>query len=166
MIISLTGFMGCGKTCTGMALAGRLGWKFIDLDAYLEHKMGRSVPELIAEGETVFRAREAEAVRDIITMNRIVGGDLVLSLGGGTMEIRSVRPLILEATKCVYIEAGPEFLRRFLTGTEERRPLLDLSHLEEMLDARRPNYEQAHIKVNAELPENELIEKILESVFI
>lgn len=164
MIISLTGFMGCGKTCTGKALAGRLGWEFIDLDAYLEHKMGRSVPELLSEGEMIFRAREAEAVRDIITMRQIKGGDLVLSLGGGTLGIKSVRPLILEETVCIYLEAGAEFLRGWLQGTEARRPLLDLSRLEEMLSERRPIYEQARFRVNAELSENEIIEEILKLI--
>lgn len=164
MTITLTGFMGCGKTCTGKALAERLGWDFIDLDAYLEHKMGRSVRELLTEGEMVFRAREAEAVRDIITMRQIEGGDLVLSLGGGTLGIKSVRPLILEETTCIYLEAGVDFLRGWLKGTEAQRPLLDLSRLEDMLEERRPVYEQARFRVNAELPQDELIEVILKLI--
>ena len=36
MIISLTGFMGCGKSCIGKILSKKLGFKFIDLDTWIE----------------------------------------------------------------------------------------------------------------------------------
>ena len=32
MIVTLTGFMGCGKSSVGKALAECLGWEFVDLD--------------------------------------------------------------------------------------------------------------------------------------
>jgi len=161
MIVSLTGFMGCGKSCIGKALAEHLGWEFTDLDAYIEHKWGRSVSALFKDGETCFRALEAEAVRDIITMRQITGENLVLALGGGTLGITSVAPLILEETVCVYLEAGADYLRHWLEGTEDRRPLLDCARIPQMVEERRPVYEQAPHRVNAEMEPEEIINAII-----
>ena len=164
MIVSLTGFMGCGKTCTGRALAERLGWEFVDLDEYIVHKWGRSVPELFGEGELFFRALEAEAVRDVIVMRQVAGGDLVLALGGGTLEITSVKPLILEQTVCIYLEAGESFLRGWLEGTESRRPMLASCDISALLERRRPVYELAPYRVDAELPPEQLLSAILSKI--
>ena len=40
MRIYLTGFMGCGKTTVGRALARRLGVPFVDLDEEIERRRG------------------------------------------------------------------------------------------------------------------------------
>ncbi|MGH9517301.1 MAG: shikimate kinase, partial [Terriglobales bacterium] len=44
--ISLVGFMGAGKTTVGRALAGKLGWQFVDLDDVIQARDGRSIPEI------------------------------------------------------------------------------------------------------------------------
>ena len=57
MIISLTGFMGCGKSSVGRELARLLGWPLVDLDRYIEQKMGQRIAEIFdAGGEQRFRA--------------------------------------------------------------------------------------------------------------
>ena len=40
----LTGFMGAGKSTVGRLLAARLGWEFLDLDAFIESRTGLSRP--------------------------------------------------------------------------------------------------------------------------
>ncbi len=53
--IALIGFMGTGKTAAGKALAERLGKEFIELDALLELKAGKTIPEIFQQdGEVIF----------------------------------------------------------------------------------------------------------------
>lgn len=128
MIISLTGYMGSGKSCVGEELAGLLGYPFIDLDEYVAHKKGCAIPEIIKnEGEDAFRALEAECVRDIIIMRELTGEDLVLALGGGTLTINSVRDFILTKTKCVYLRATFETIVGRIGSALSSRPLFSQS---------------------------------------
>ena len=126
MTVTLTGFMGCGKSSAGKALASRLGWEFVDLDEYITHKKGWSIDEIFAnEVEEAFRAVEAECVRDIIIMHQIAGGNVVLALGGGTMATTSVQWLILGQTECFWLKASlPTCLKR-IASSDKKRPLLD-----------------------------------------
>ena len=67
MIISLTGFMGCGKSSVGRKLSELLCCPFMDLDDIIEERAGRRIPEIFAsEGEAEFRRMEAEALEDCI----------------------------------------------------------------------------------------------------
>ena len=78
--------MGSGKSSVGRELASLTGLLFIDLDEYIEHKTGQSIPGIIADGEDRFRAIEAEAFRDIFIMREIRNESAVVALGGGTVE--------------------------------------------------------------------------------
>jgi len=40
-LVLLTGFMGCGKTTVGLALAELLRWEFVDLDEYIVEELLR-----------------------------------------------------------------------------------------------------------------------------
>lgn len=125
MIVCLTGFMGCGKSTVGRALADRLGWEFVDLDEYVEHKKGFSIKEIFArEGEEVFRAIEAECVRDVIVMHQVTGGDVVVALGGGTLSIRSVQPIILGQTTCIWLRRSLKSCLEEIAGDFSSRPML------------------------------------------
>lgn len=142
MIVSLTGYMGSGKSSTGLALAGLLGWEFIDLDRYIEGKIGRSPEQIIAQdGETRFRAVEAEALRDVVIMHQLTGENLVLALGGGTIMTTSVRHLILEDTRCVYLRTSDEELRKRLgegRWDSQRRLVYELAPLTVVTDGKTP----------------------------
>ena len=143
MIVSLTGYMGSGKSSTGSELAGLLGWEFIDLDEYIEGKIGRSVGEIIAQdGETRFRAVEAEALRDVVIMHRLTGENLVLALGGGTIMTPSVRRLILEDTLCVYLKTSFGHLKKRLSEVRwgpERQSVYEKAALTVVTDGKTPH---------------------------
>ena len=49
MIISITGFMGCGKSSVGKRLSELLCCRFMDLDEVIVEREGRSIPEIFAE---------------------------------------------------------------------------------------------------------------------
>lgn len=138
--------MASGKSRVGCELAALLGFPFVDLDEYVEHKAGRSVAEIFAvDGEDVFRAIEAEAVRDQIIMHSLTGEDLVLALGGGTPTIFNVRQLIFGDTQSVYLRTSPEELKRRLADGAGR-PLAGLERLEERI----PFYEMAKYTVDTD----------------
>ncbi|HHW14367.1 MAG TPA: shikimate kinase, partial [Firmicutes bacterium] len=61
----LIGFMGTGKSTVGRLVAAATGLSFVDTDAEIERRAGRSVAELFAEGEEVFRRWEARIVAEV-----------------------------------------------------------------------------------------------------
>ena len=67
MIISLTGFMGCGKSSVGRRLSHLLCCPFMDLDTEIEARAGCTVAEIFArDGEAEFRRIEQDTLSDII----------------------------------------------------------------------------------------------------
>lgn len=146
MTVCLTGYMGCGKSSVGRELAPLLGLPFTDLDEYIGHKIGCSIPEIFRDGEERFRAIEAEAVRDIVTMARITGEDRVVALGGGTFTIRPIRELLLENTVCVYLKASEKTCLERIQDKDSRPMLLNGGHYSERLGL----YELAQYTVDTE----------------
>lgn len=153
MTVALTGFMGSGKSTVGKELAALLGIPFIDLDRYIEHKAGESIPEIIAEGEDRFRALEAEALRDVVIMSEIQNEDRVLALGGGTVGIKAIRHLLTGHMKCVYLRTGFDTICKRLEGELESRPLFS----EKLYRERLPLYEEAAFTVDTDGREPEEI---------
>ena len=79
--IILTGFMGTGKTTVGTLLAKKLQREFIDTDALIETRQGRTIPEIFAEsGEATFRQMEADIASELGEKE-----GLVISTGGRFM---------------------------------------------------------------------------------
>ncbi|MBO4605870.1 MAG: AAA family ATPase [Bacteroidales bacterium] len=157
MIVSLTGYMGSGKSTAGRALAQLLEWEFIDLDSYIEKKIGRSPEAIIAEdGEVRFRAIEAEALRDVVIMHQLTGENLVLALGGGTIMTTSVRRLILEDTLAVYLRTSEAELRQRRADEgrwdPQRLPVYELAALTVDTDGKTP--QETAEDIRAELIEN------------
>ena len=49
MVITFIGMPGCGKSCMGRAIAGKLRMKLIDSDKLIEKRCGKKLQELIAQ---------------------------------------------------------------------------------------------------------------------
>lgn len=80
MTIFLCGFMGCGKSAMGKALARRLRLPLIDTDEAIVQQENMSIPEIFAEkGEPYFRKAEAETVQKLCEKSAVV------ACGGGAM---------------------------------------------------------------------------------
>ena len=61
--IYLCGFMGCGKSTIGKALAKQLSIPYYDLDQLIEEKAGMPIPEIFSRfGEEHFRLLEREVL--------------------------------------------------------------------------------------------------------
>lgn len=114
----LVGLPGSGKSTIGRRLARALDVKFVDTDAAIEAKTGRSIADLFAtEGEQEFRRIEEEVIRAALDEH-----DGVLALGGGAITSPGVRDALGGHT-VIYLEINAtEGVRR--TSGSTVRPLL------------------------------------------
>ena len=149
MTISLTGFMGCGKSSTGRALAERLGARFVDLDGEIVARTGRTVPEIFHEGgEPAFRAIELATLRAVLDEASAAQGDTVLALGGGTFTVPDAREILLAETACVFLRTGLDTIRERLGAADASRPLF--AEAETLFSARAAIYAQAPFVVDTD----------------
>ena len=134
-VISLAGFMGCGKSTVGRILARRLGADFYDLDSLIEQNSGMTIPEIFAsQGEEAFRRMEAQTLETFL--ETMTGRSAVLSLGGGTLTTERCRQLLQGRSVCIYLKASEDTLVRNLSGQADGRPMLEGAHDEATLRAR------------------------------
>ena len=160
-MITLTGFMGSGKTTVGKVLADFLGCPFMDLDDLIVKKAGKSIPEIFAQdGEPAFRQLEARLLRQ--TVEKYTENTVVLALGGGAVTAPASAALLREKTVCIYLRATLETLQSRLEGETAGRPLADAS-LADLLAAREPLYEQtAHVIIDTDgLSPDEVADEII-----
>lgn len=145
--IVLTGMPGCGKTTVGRLLAQKLGRPFADLDAVIEAKAGRSIPEIFAaDGEEAFRTRETAAAKELGAQH-----GLVIACGGGTPLRAENRTALAGNGRVYYLQAQPDRL------SGEGRPLSATPQaIRALWQARRPVYESfADVTVAETDPETE-----------
>jgi shikimate kinase len=114
----LIGLPGSGKSTIGRRLARALDLTFLDTDAAIEAKTGRTIAEVFAsDGEQQFRRIEEEVVRESLSQH-----DGILALGGGAVTTEGVRSALAGHT-VIYLEINAaEGVRR--TGGNTVRPLL------------------------------------------
>ena len=149
MTISLTGFMGCGKSSTGRALAGRLGARFVDLDAEIVARDGRIIPEIFRDGgEPTFRAVELETLQAVLDEADAAAVPTVLALGGGTLTVSAARDLLLARTQCVFLRTRLETIRQRLGDADASRPLF--ADADALYARRAPIYAQAPFAVDTD----------------
>ncbi len=156
--------MGAGKSSVGEKLAALLGYEWVDLDAYIEKKIGLNIPEIFKEkGEDGFRAVEAEAIRDLLVMHILTHSDMVLSLGGGSLEIGALRDYILENSLCVYLETSPKALTERIKKDHAERPVLKkCADIAELLQKREKNYKLAQETVRTD---ERNVEQVTQTVY-
>jgi shikimate kinase len=153
MKITLIGFMGCGKTTVGEALAKSLGYQFIDLDKIIESVTSSSIAEIFKiEGEEYFRKQEQEALKVALLNNN----NCIIATGGGTPCFFDNMETINKNSVSVYLKMSTDGLFDRLKSERSHRPLIkDLKDKElkqfisELLLKREPHYLKAHYKVKA-----------------
>ena len=161
MMITLTGFMGSGKTTVGKVLADFLGCPFFDLDDLVVKKAGKSIPDVFAQdGEPAYRQLEARVLRQMV--DKYAENTVVLALGGGAVLAPASAALLQEKTVCIYLRATLETLLARLEGETAGRPLAD-ADLAARLYARTPVYEQtAHVVIDTDgLSPEEIADEII-----
>jgi shikimate kinase / 3-dehydroquinate synthase len=102
--LAIAGFMGAGKTTTGARVAERLSRPFVDLDAEIECRTGKTVVEIFREpGEAGFRSLEEEIALDVLGRAE----PHVLALGGGAVVSDATRSALAERALTVLLEVEP-----------------------------------------------------------
>jgi 3-dehydroquinate synthase len=119
----LTGFMGTGKTQVGREVARRLGRPFVDMDAMIEARAGKSIPRIFSEdGEPAFRRMEAALCQELSGES-----GLVIATGGGALIDAANRQAMMQQGMVICLSGDADEIQRRLSrnGTPDR-PLLNV----------------------------------------
>lgn len=141
--------MGAGKTAVGRELSHLLGWKLIDVDDEIVKVQKMSINEIFSErGEPAFRDLESEMIRGISLRKHVI-----ISTGGGAVLRKENMDALRQNGVIVNLSAAADtILERTSVNTE--RPLLrvenPLRKIKELLEVRRPFYENADVVIDTE----------------
>lgn len=146
--VTITGFMGAGKSTAGRRLARLLHIPFADSDAEIERAYG-PIPDMFArDGETVFRARESEIIAKLCE-----GGPLVLAVGGGAALDPANRAVMRRDGCIVNLALKPEtaFAR---VSHRTHRPMLgtipSLERIRELMAERTAAYADNDLSISVD----------------
>jgi shikimate kinase len=164
--ITLIGFMGTGKTVVAKVLAQKLDKEYIELDAIIANRAGKSIDEIFRQdGEIRFRELEIEATKEIAhKKNAIIacGGGIVLN----TINIDRLRT----ESVIICLTASPTVVLKRTSSEKDTRPLLKVSdrlqQIKTLLKNRQPFYRRAaDITINTSgLTIASVADKILEAL--
>ena len=138
--ISIIGFMGTGKSAIGRNVARELDFSFVDLDRYMEEKLGMRIGEYFsAYGEAEFRKIEQLSLEEVLSNDH-----QVISTGGGIALLEENRKLLREKTYVVSLKANAKTIY-YRVKRNNRRPLLrtqkPLKAINRLLKERRGLYD-------------------------
>lgn len=146
--LTITGFMGTGKTTVGSILAERLERRFVDMDDLLEAELGKTIAAVFAdEGEEVFRQAEARLCQQLAGET-----GLVIATGGGALVNDQNRQSLAESGPIVCLTAGIDTVLERVEAFEDR-PLLPgdreekRRNIESLLLSRREAYARIPLHV-------------------
>lgn len=150
--------MGSGKSTVGGLAAGRAHVPFYDLDLMIENAASMTIPEIFAtRSEAAFRALESRLLPEALQPGAVV------ALGGGTPVDESNWGMITDRSITVYLDVPFQTIWKRVGG-EANRPLVtgrSRSEFEALLDERRPRYEQASHRVDANRPPDAVADEVL-----
>ena len=130
--VSIVGMPSAGKRSIGLRLAKKLGKRFVDTDALVEQRAGKTIPEIMQEdGEKAFRKLENRVIADVSKENR-----QLICTGGGCLETVGTARLLHQNGPILFIDRPIEELTvggNYPLSTSRER-------LAEMEKERRPQY--------------------------
>jgi len=147
----LVGLPGVGKSTVGREAARRLDWPFLDFDAEIERREGRTVAELFAErGEAHFRGLERRLTEELAGRGRIV-----LAPGGGWAAQPGLMDLLRPPARIIHLAAAPAAAAARLGAGRAARPLLQGADAEariaRLLRQRAAAYARADVVIDTEV---------------
>lgn len=139
--IVLVGFMGSGKSTTGIRLSYRMRRCVVDTDKLIERRQGKKISEIFAaEGEEYFRDLETELLQELVEKLQYH----IISVGGGTPIREENRQLLQGLGTVFYLKASPESIYERIKH-DKSRPLLQcenpMERIRDLLTKRDEYYE-------------------------
>jgi len=151
MLLMLVGYRGSGKSSIGKRLAGDLWQKFVDTDALIVQRAGRSIAQIFKDdGEAYFRALESQIVIECCGLV-----DHVIALGGGAVLREENRAAIkASGAKVIYLRCDATVLLKRIAsdpGSSLSRPALTplgggIEEITQLLADREPLYREVATK--------------------
>ncbi len=136
--------MGAGKSAIGQAIARKLGWQFVEVDALIEKMAGKTTSEIFQEvGEITFRELEIDVIKQVAQ-----GKEQVIACGGGVV-LNTININRLQSTGVIILLlASPAATLKRIATDKNVRPLLKNSldpaaRIRELMRFRKPFYERA-----------------------
>ncbi|MCI6188432.1 MAG: shikimate kinase [Clostridium sp.] len=115
--IVLIGMPGCGKTTVGKVLAKRLGYKFCDMDSYIQEISKKTIKELFEPGEENFRDWETKACEELSKCR-----NTIIASGGGVVKREKNIEILKKSCTILFIDRPVE---RIINDVDiNSRPLL------------------------------------------
>ena len=134
----LIGMPACGKSTLGVVAAKMLCMDFLDVDLFLQKRLGRSLQSYIEEfGTTAFLEAEADAILALDVENTIIstGGSAVLTERGAKR--------LSEIGRMVYIKAPLEIIEARIGDIDKRGVAHEAGQtLRDIYEERAPIYEK------------------------
>jgi len=155
----LVGFMGSGKSTAGRLVAGRLDVPFVDTDALVEAREGRSIARIFAEsGEGAFRELEWRALESLAD-----AASCVVATGGGLFVGAVQRRFIGSVGRSMWLDLPLDEARRRVEAGDSRPLWLpgDPVGLRALFERRRAVYALADCRIDARGSPDEVAERIL-----
>ena len=157
--IFIGGFMAAGKTTVGKALSVRTGMPFVDLDVLIEQREGMAVAEIFKKrGEAYFRELEKKTLLDLLD-----AGNIIVSLGGGTLLNQDLKSKILEEGTLVILGVSPQEAIARAKNEPGKRPLLDEGKVEVLWRERQKIYEGGNLHIETD---GKTVGEILDEVLL
>jgi shikimate kinase len=157
--LAIVGYMGCGKTTVGRALARALGLEFVDLDRVIVNEVGKGIPEIFAEhGEERFRDVEHDALLNALE-NQAPG---VVACGGGIV-VRQDNRALLRDVMTVFLREDTDVLYKRTRGPGRPLRAASREEFERRYVERLPFYrEVADVEVEVDgRPPAEVAEEVI-----
>lgn len=141
--------MGAGKSSVGRVVADHLGFDFVDTDALIEARTGKTITQIFAtEGEAHFRALEHSVVEQLEART-----SLVISTGGGLPTNQANLDSLKKHALVICLWASAERIWERVRH-HSHRPLLQTTNpqerIQELLTARAQFYRQADVLLHTD----------------
>ena len=154
----LVGFMAAGKTTVARALGRRIGWRVEDIDERIEARERRAVAVIFSqEGEGYFRQAERSVLHELLSERNVV-----VATGGGTFVDPDNRAVMLSDGAVAWLDIPLNRVVERIPPDGKRPLAADRVQMEELYARRRLAYGDAHVRIDAAKPVDEVVERLLE----
>jgi len=164
MNIVLIGYRGTGKSVVGAVLAGRLGMRYVGMDAAIVERAGMAIPEIVEkQGWPGFRDLESAEAQELAGLD-----NLIIDTGGGIIERPENIETLQKSALIFWLKARVETIVARIQG-DSQRPALTVGktfteEVAEVLERRTPKYKSAaRYEIDTdELTPDQIADRIIE----